>query len=117
MDDRIVPCFENFSGPRTVDSAKVLAVELTKRRAGMSVSRHDARLTLISAGLWDAVVAYFSDPKRHATEVDFFEDVQTWRRLDFRVRLMGKAIGVSEEQVDELFVSANAISDSTHSPW
>lgn len=71
------------------------------------VERLQARLALIAAGLWDAVVAYFADPSRTAEELAFWEDARVWRRDDPIIAAAGAALGLTTEQVDALFVDAS----------
>ena len=70
------------------------------------VSRLQARLALIEVDLWDAVVAYFADPDRTPAEMAFWEDAQTWRRADPVIAAAGTALGLTAEQIDELFRNA-----------
>lgn len=70
------------------------------------VTRLQARLALIDAGLWDAVTAYFADPARTPAELAFWEDAQTWYRNDPVIAAAGTALGLTPEQIDTLFIDA-----------
>lgn len=70
------------------------------------VTRLQARLALVGAGLWPAVVAYFADPARTAAELAFWEDARTWRRDDQTIAAAGTALGLTAEQIDALFALA-----------
>jgi hypothetical protein len=70
------------------------------------VTRLQARLALIEAGLWDAVTAYFNDPARTPVDLAFWEDAQTWRRDDPVIAAAGAALGLTAEQIDALFTDA-----------
>ncbi len=72
----------------------------------LSVTRLQARLALIDAELWDAVTAYFQDPSRTPAEQAFWEDAQNWLRDDPTLASAGTALGLTEEQIDGLFVDA-----------
>jgi hypothetical protein len=67
------------------------------------VERLQARLALIQDGRWEAVVSYFADQSRTASEMAFWEDARTWRRDDPTVMAAGAALGLTEAQVDDLF--------------
>lgn len=83
-----------------------LTAEELKARVPQAVARLQARLVLIGVGLWDAVTAYFQDPGRTAVELAFWEDAQTWRRDDATLIAAATALGLSEAQLDALFVQA-----------
>ncbi len=74
-----------------------------------SVTRLQARLALIDAALWDAVTAYFTDPARTAAEQAFWEDAVNWQRNDPVLNAGATALGLTEQQVDDLFVAAKAL--------
>jgi hypothetical protein len=74
-----------------------------------SVPRLSARLALIEAGLWDTIVAYFQDVSRTPQELAYFEDASVWKRTDPIVVGAGTALGLTEAQLDTLFISAEQI--------
>ena len=68
-----------------------------------AVSRLQARLALIQIGKWEITKAYFEEPERTAEEIAFFEDSTVYRR-DNPVMIAAAAyVGVTEEQLDDLF--------------
>ncbi len=73
------------------------------------VTRLQARLALIGAGLWANVTAYFQDPARTEEEKAFWEDAQNWLRDDPIIASAGTALGLTEQQIDDLFVAAKAL--------
>lgn len=74
------------------------------QREQMSVPRLYARLVLVQAGLWDHVSAWASsaDPANLA----YFEDAQTWRRTDATLAAAAAALGLTDTQMDDLFLAA-----------
>ena len=88
------------------DIEPVPAGGLLVPEAPESVERLQARLALIAAGLWDSVVAYFSDPSRTAEDLAFWEDALIWKRDNPIIISAGTALGLTSEQIDALFVDA-----------
>ena len=88
------------------DIEPVPAGGLLKPVVPESVERLQARLALIAAGLWDSVVAYFSDPSRTAEELAFWEDSRIWKRDNQIIIDAGTDLGLTSEQIDALFVDA-----------
>jgi hypothetical protein len=70
------------------------------------VTRLQARLALIEAGLWDAVTSYFNDPSRTAEELAFWEDAQVWERENPIIAAAGTTLGLTDAQIDALFTDA-----------
>jgi hypothetical protein len=71
------------------------------------ISRRQARLALLNAGLLDAVEAAIANapPAVRIT----YEDATEWWRDDPLIAELARALGLSESQVDELFVKASRL--------
>ncbi len=67
----------------------------------VSITRLQARLALLEAGLWDAVMAWASTAD--ARSQAYFEDAQTWYRDDPILNAAAPALGLSASALDELF--------------
>jgi len=72
-----------------------------------SVSMRQARLALLGAGLLDSVDAVVAQsPRAVQIEWEFATDV--WRDRDL-VASLGGALGLTDDQIDALFIAAKAI--------
>jgi hypothetical protein len=73
------------------------------------VSRFQARAALLAAGLLDDVDAIMADPATPAlTRLAWAEAVE-FRRASPTVSAMSEALGLTEAQVDDLFIAAAGI--------
>ena len=80
--------------------------------APQSVSRAQGKLALIGAGLWPAAVAFvngITDPAQKAYAEVALHDTQEWRRDSPFLASAATALGLSEEQLDTLFITAKEI--------
>jgi len=76
------------------------------------VTRAQGKAALIQAGLWDAVEAYvgsITDPTEKALALVALDDTTEWRRDSPFLATAAAALGLSETQLDDLFVTAAAI--------
>lgn len=76
-----------------------------------SVSRHQARLALLGAGLLaqvDTVIDSLPSPQKEAARIDW-EDASEFRRDSPLIAQLGPALGLTSAQIDALFVQAAAI--------
>lgn len=71
------------------------------------ITRLQARLALIEAGMWDAVMAFSqtADAKTQA----FFEDAQVWRRDNSILCSATEAMKIDEAKLDGLFRMASEL--------
>ena len=77
-----------------------------------SVSRAQGKLALIGAGLWPAAIAFvegITDPVQRAYAEVALHDTQEWRRDSPFLASAAAALGLSEEQLDTLFITAEGI--------
>ena len=77
-----------------------------------SVSRAQGKLALIQAGLWPAAIAFvdgITDPAQKAYAEVALNDTQEWRRDSPFLASAAAALGLSEEQLDTLFITAEGI--------
>lgn len=86
-----------------IDPAAVLAEE----RAGMVVSRFQARAAMLQADLLAAVEAAVAaaDPMTQLA----WSDATEWRRTSPTIATLGAALGLTEAQLDDLFRAAALI--------
>ena len=78
----------------------------------LSVSRAQGKLALIGAGLWPAVIAFvegIADPAQKAYAEVALNDTQEWRRDSPFLASAADALGLSEEQLDTLFITAGGL--------
>ena len=76
------------------------------------VSRAKGKIVLIQAGLWQSVLDYVAaipDPVQKAIAEVALHDAQEWRRDSPFMAAISSAIGVPEEQMDQLFVAAQDV--------
>ena len=77
-----------------------------------SVSRAQGKAALIGAELWPAVLAYFadiSDPKQRALAEVALHDTLEWRRDSPFLAVCAVTLGLSESDLDNLFITAAGI--------
>ena len=87
---------------RVVDGALVEAVP-------QAVSRFQARMALRAAGMFDAVEAMMADPEAPIAAVEAWQTAQEFRRLSPTISAMAQALGLTDEQLDDLFRAAGKI--------
>ena len=78
----------------------------------LSVSRAQGKLALIGAGLWPAAIAFvegITDPAQKAYAEVALNDTQEWRRDSPFLASAAAALGLSEEQLDTLFITAGGL--------
>ena len=77
-----------------------------------SVSRAQGKLALIQAGLWPAAIAFvegITDPAQKAYAEVALNDTQEWRRDSPFLASAAAALGLSEGQLDTLFITAKEL--------
>ena len=78
-------------------------------RVPQVVSRAQGKVALIKAGLWAqvlALVAAIPDPVERAVAEVTLHDTQEWRRDSAFLAQAAQALDLTEQQLDELFVTA-----------
>lgn len=78
-------------------------------RSYMVVSRFQALAAMYNAGLLDAAEAYFSNGSTSAVEKLAWKNAASFYRLSPLVEATGVALGLTAEQLDQLFVNASTI--------
>ena len=77
-----------------------------------SVARAQGKAALIGAGMWAGVLAFVAaiadDTERALAEVAL-HDTQTWQRNSPFLNAAKDGLGLTDEQLDELFVAAAGI--------
>jgi len=77
-----------------------------------TVSRAQGKAALIQSGLWSQVLAYvdgIADPTQKALAEVALHDTLHWQRSSPFLAQAAQAMGFSDEDLDELFVTAAAI--------
>ena len=93
--------------PDDVAAANLEARRLS--RVPQVVSRAQVKVALIQAGLWAQVlsfVAAIDDPLQKAVAEVALNDTSEWRRDSPFLAQAGAALGLTAEQLDDLFVAA-----------
>lgn len=94
------------------DGAWVIEDVVHAESVPAQVSRAQGKAALITAGLWDSVVAYVAGiadvTERALAEVALY-DTQDWRRDSPFLATAAAALGLTDQQLDDLFVAAAAI--------
>lgn len=73
------------------------------------VTRYQARAALYKAGLLDDVEGFMALPDTDRLLVLAWQDAQTFKRHSPMVVDLGKVLGLTAAQIDELFIAAAAI--------
>lgn len=73
------------------------------------VNRFQARAALVQAGYFDAVDAYMATLPKTALQRMAWDDAANFDRTSTTLAAMQKMLGLSDAQVDELFVAATLI--------
>ena len=76
------------------------------------VSRAQGKAVLIQMGLWQAVldfVAAIQDPTQRALAEVALHDTQYWQRSSPFLNTAAAALGITQEQMDDLFITANQV--------
>jgi hypothetical protein len=76
------------------------------------VTRAQGKAALIGAGLWDDVLAYvdgITDPTQQALARVALDDTTEWRRDSPSLATAAAALGLSDDDLDGLFVAAAGI--------
>lgn len=82
---------------------------LARERAGMVVSRRQAKQQLVIEGVYDKIqpaIDAIEDTTQRALVQIYFDDADTWERLNDDLITLGHAVGLSDEKMDELFRKA-----------
>ncbi|MCK7579813.1 MAG: hypothetical protein MZV65_31740 [Chromatiales bacterium] len=66
-------------------------------------------LAIDQAGLAEAYEAWANDPARTFSERAFINKAETWRRDDPTLLNAATALGITKNQLDELFITADTI--------
>ena len=76
------------------------------------VSRAKGKIVLIKAGLWQSVLNYVAaipDPVQKAIVEVALHDAQEWRRDSPFMAAISSVLGVTEEQMDQLFIATQEV--------
>ena len=103
-NERPVRSIAQDSGGQWRESWSIETIPIEEWRVSASISRLQARLQLLDAGLWAGVMAWAAaaDPASAA----FFDDAQVWRRNDPTLAAAAAQLGLSESDLDDLFRAA-----------
>ncbi len=74
-----------------------------------SVSAYQARIALLNAGLLAAAEALMADPATEAVARIAWEHATVFERSSPFIVTLAPALGLSEAQVDDLFIAAAAV--------
>lgn len=89
------------------DQQTAFAAAVAKRLVPVSVSMRQARLALLGAGLLSTVQTFINTaPEATQIEWDYATDI--WRDRDLVVGI-GSTLGLTDAQIDALFIQAAAI--------
>jgi hypothetical protein len=81
-------------------------------RVPFAISRAQGKAALVQAGMWDGVVAYVEaivDPTQKKMAEIAINDTQYWVRNSDFLTNAGTALGLTTEQMDDLFIQAQTI--------
>ena len=98
---------ESSSTSSVVQAIEAMAPPEYVDRESMVVTRFQARAALLNAGLLDTVNTAMQSAQPVAQLA--WADAQTFRRLSPTVMAIGAGLGLSDEQLDDLFIYAAKI--------
>ena len=85
---------------------------LLKSNVVLEVTRAQGKAALISSGLWQGVLDYVESIE-DTTEKELAEvalnDTTHWQRISPFLNSAAKSLGLSDEQLDDLFIQAEQI--------
>lgn len=85
---------------------------LLKSNVVLEVTRAQGKAALISSGLWQGVLDYvesIEDTTEKALAEVALNDTTHWQRSSPFLNAAAKSLGLSDEQLDELFLNASSI--------
>lgn len=85
------------------------ARQLQSKRAGMVVSRFQARAVLRQMGVREQVEQIIADPETAPLVIDAWADATEFRRESATVEFMAEKIGLTAAEVDDMFEQAAEI--------
>lgn len=91
---------------------KIEADALEQKRAGMVVSKAQGKAALIQAGYWQDVLDFVEaipDPTQKLLAQVALNDTTEWKRTSPFLIAAATEIGLTEEQLDTLFIAASSI--------
>lgn len=100
------------AGDREATAEEVLAWELAKTqeaKQSLSVSRFQARAALHLAGLLGSIESVMASPETPALASLAWADAQEFKRNSPTIAAMAGALGLTSQQLDELFTTAAGI--------
>lgn len=96
-----------LAGGNTPDPADVAPVPVPQ-----TITRAQGKAALIQAGLWPQVQTFMAgieDPNEQLLAEVALNDTVTWERSSPFLARVAVALGLSEQQLDELFIAAAAV--------
>lgn len=81
-------------------------------RVPQQVTRAQGKVVLIQMGLWQQVVDYvaaITDPIQKAIAEVALNDTQYWQRNSPFLAQAAQSLGISSEQLDQLFIQADQV--------
>lgn len=105
------PTAELYATVSTGDVAPYEAptVSIEQQREAMVVSRFQAKAALSNAGMLATVQALMDDPSTPEVYRLAWQDALEFRRLSPTLTAMNAVLGLTDEQIDDLFVAAASI--------
>lgn len=97
---------------RVLDAAPEAPMPTVTQHVPASVTRAQGKMALIHAQLWPQVSAFvdaIGDPTERALAEVALYDTGTWQRTSPFLNTMADALGLSQAQLDELFIAAAQI--------
>lgn len=92
-----------------VEAGNVAEAQMVPSPVPQSVSRFQARAALLGAGLLDTVQAYMDSPSASPMARLAWEDAQEFVRTSPTVAALGALLGLSDADLDNLFINAATI--------
>lgn len=87
-----------------------IAFRLNQKRQEMVVSPYQGKVALLNAGILNNVETIINGPNADVLARLAWDNAKEWRRLSPMILSLATAIGLTDAQVDELFVEASKVS-------
>jgi hypothetical protein len=86
-------------------------IDLSTAQVPQEVSRFQGRAALIQGGYMAAIQAYIDQPTTDIMVKEAWANVTVFRRQSPMMQTVAQVLGLSEEDLDNLFIAAHAIGD------
>jgi len=95
----------------TLNGMTCVAEEIPPGAVPVEVSSFQGRAALIQSGYMAAIRAYIEHPDTDALVKEAWDSVRTFRRQSLMIMTVALVLGLNDQDLDNLFISAHSIGD------